>query len=98
LELILSQPKSVSVNGIIQLMQSVCLGPKVIPLSGAHCIIKSTFLCKILQRFGISLLETMSKWLYDPKQLYKGLKCLNYQKSNVTAVAITSRLAVHVKG
>jgi len=34
LELIL---KCVSVNGIIRLMGSVCLGPKVIPLSGAHC-------------------------------------------------------------
>jgi hypothetical protein len=28
----------VSVNGIIRLIESVCLGPKVIPLSGAHCI------------------------------------------------------------
>jgi hypothetical protein len=27
-----------SVNGIIRLMGSVCIGPKVIPLSGAHCI------------------------------------------------------------
>ncbi len=27
----------VSVNGIIRLVESVCLGPKVIPLSGAHC-------------------------------------------------------------
>ncbi len=26
-----------SVNGIIRLIGSVCLGPKVIPLSGAHC-------------------------------------------------------------
>jgi hypothetical protein len=29
--------KCVSVNGIIRLMGSVCLGPKVIPLSGTHC-------------------------------------------------------------
>jgi hypothetical protein len=28
----------VSVNGIIWLIESVCLGPKVIPLSGAHGI------------------------------------------------------------
>jgi hypothetical protein len=33
-----SQPKCVSVNGIIQLMESVCLGSKVTPLKGAHCI------------------------------------------------------------
>jgi hypothetical protein len=32
-----SRAKRVSVNGIIRLMESVCLGPKVIPLSGAHC-------------------------------------------------------------
>ncbi len=36
--------KWVSVNGIIRLMGSVCLGPKVIPLSGAHCSICLTFL------------------------------------------------------
>jgi hypothetical protein len=29
--------KATSVNGIIRLMESVCLVPKVIPLSGAHC-------------------------------------------------------------
>ncbi len=28
-----------SVNGISRFMGSVCLGPKVIPLSGAHCIL-----------------------------------------------------------
>jgi hypothetical protein len=33
-----SQPKCVSINGILPLMESVWLGPKVIPLSGAHCI------------------------------------------------------------
>ncbi len=33
-----SHAKRVSVYGIIRLMESVCLGPKVIPLSGAHCI------------------------------------------------------------
>jgi hypothetical protein len=32
--------KCMSVNGIIQLMGSVCIGPKVIPLSGAHCMLK----------------------------------------------------------
>ncbi len=31
-------PKYLSVNGISRLMGSVCLGPKVIQLSGAHCI------------------------------------------------------------
>ncbi len=31
-----------SVNGIIRLMESVCLGPNVIPLSGALCIIKKS--------------------------------------------------------
>jgi hypothetical protein len=31
-----SQAKCASVNGIIQLMESVYLGPKVIPLSGTH--------------------------------------------------------------
>ena len=35
-----SHTKRVLVNGIIRLMESVCLGPKVIPLSGAHCITK----------------------------------------------------------
>ncbi len=35
---IVSHPKCVSVNGIIRFMGSVCLSPKVIPLSGAHCI------------------------------------------------------------
>jgi hypothetical protein len=34
-------PKYVSVIGINRLMGSVCLGPKVIPLSGAHCIMKT---------------------------------------------------------
>ncbi len=38
LELEQSVNQSVYVNGIIQLMGSVCLGPKVIPLSGAHCL------------------------------------------------------------
>ena len=38
-----SQPKCVSVDGIIRLMESVCLGPKVIPLSGLHCISVTTF-------------------------------------------------------
>ncbi len=33
-----SHAKRVSVNGIIRLIESVCLGPKVIPLSGAHCM------------------------------------------------------------
>jgi hypothetical protein len=32
-----SHTNRVLVNGIIRLMESVCLGPKVIPLSGAHC-------------------------------------------------------------
>jgi hypothetical protein len=36
--------KCVSVNGIIRLMGSVCLGPKVIPLSGAHCSMKNSAL------------------------------------------------------
>jgi hypothetical protein len=31
-----SQAKNVSVNGIIPLVELVCLGPKVILLSGAH--------------------------------------------------------------
>ena len=38
-----SRAKRVSVNGIIRLKESVCLGPKVIPLSGAHCISCPTF-------------------------------------------------------
>ncbi len=38
---VLSKAMCVSVNGIIRLIESVCLGPKVIPLSGAHCITKS---------------------------------------------------------
>jgi len=33
-------PKCVLDNGIIRLMESVCLGPKVIPLSGAHCNVR----------------------------------------------------------
>jgi hypothetical protein len=33
-----SKAMCASVNGIIRLMESVFLGPKVIPLSGAHCI------------------------------------------------------------
>ncbi len=33
-------PKCVLDNGIIRLMESVCLGPKVIPLSGAHCYVR----------------------------------------------------------
>jgi hypothetical protein len=36
-----SQPKCVSVNGIIWLMESVCVGPKVMPLRGAHCNCKA---------------------------------------------------------
>ncbi len=32
-------PKYLSVNGISRLIGSVCLGPKVIQLSGAHCIV-----------------------------------------------------------
>jgi hypothetical protein len=35
--------KCLSVNGIIWLMGSVCLGPKVIPLSGAYCIMLLLF-------------------------------------------------------
>jgi hypothetical protein len=31
----------VSINGIIRLIESVCLGPKVIPLSGVHCSISN---------------------------------------------------------
>ncbi len=42
----------VSVNGIIRLIESVCLGPKVIPLSGAHCITKPL-------GWGISILKTI---------------------------------------
>ena len=34
-----SQPKCVLVNGIIRLTESVCLGPKVTPLYGPHCIL-----------------------------------------------------------
>jgi hypothetical protein len=34
----ISQAKCELVNGIIWLMESVCLGHKVIPLSGAHFI------------------------------------------------------------
>ena len=33
-----SQQKCVLVNGVIRLLESVCLGPKVIPLSCPHCI------------------------------------------------------------
>ncbi len=33
----------VSDNGIIWLIESVCLGPKVIPLSDAHCIKNNCF-------------------------------------------------------
>ncbi len=36
----LGKATCVSVNGIIWLMESVCLRPKVIPLSGAHCTVK----------------------------------------------------------
>jgi hypothetical protein len=35
---VLGKAMCVLVNGIIRLIESVCLGPKVIPLSGAHCI------------------------------------------------------------
>jgi hypothetical protein len=36
--LALVQQKCVSVNGVIRLLESVWLGPKTIPLSGAHYI------------------------------------------------------------
>ncbi len=36
--MVLGKAMCVSVNGIIRLIESVGLGPKVIPLSGAHCI------------------------------------------------------------
>jgi hypothetical protein len=39
----LSKAMCVLVNGIIRLIESVCLGPKVIPLSGAHCILINAF-------------------------------------------------------
>jgi hypothetical protein len=35
------QAKCVSVNGIIRLMESVCLDPKVIPLSGTHTVVNT---------------------------------------------------------
>jgi hypothetical protein len=46
-------PICVLVNGIIQLMGSVCLGPKVIPLSSAHCNYKLFLMgcCSILNEF-----------------------------------------------
>jgi hypothetical protein len=31
------------INGFIWLMESVCLGPKVIPLTGAYCIYNFMF-------------------------------------------------------
>ena len=45
-----------SVNGIIRLMESVCLGPKVIPLSGAHC----TIFCAEQKVYTVELLNEIT--------------------------------------
>ena len=47
-----SKAMCASVNGIIRLMESVYLGPKVIPLSGAHCNNKDLTTCQYSQNVG----------------------------------------------
>ncbi len=49
---LISVKQSALVNGIIRLMKSVCLGPKVIPLSDAHC---SAFFFECKVSLGVSI-------------------------------------------
>jgi hypothetical protein len=51
------------VNGIIQLKGSVCLDPKVIPLSGTHCItLKNQWFPLILQFLMILIIKSLTCW------------------------------------
>ena len=57
----------VLVNGIIRLIESVCLGPKVIPLSGAHCIkIDNIFLHKAIKFFFLQTYSSCFEPLNNP--------------------------------
>jgi len=56
---VLSNAMCVSVNGIIRLIESVCLGPKVIPLSGARCI-STMRLFNLINIRSVNILESQT--------------------------------------
>ncbi len=58
-----------SVNGIIRVIGSVCLGPKVIPLSGAHCTRKFENPCLKMFYFIWCCLNTEGYFLITNKRI-----------------------------